>query len=123
MFFEITFSLPVGPQLMHPGIVDLPTIDQLQDGIAISGGDELALLVEEFQGVPVFRVMAGGDDDARAGIFHRHRHLNGGRGRKPQVHDLDAQPHEGRSDQLADHRARDAAVAADDYPGRGAILP
>ena len=60
------------------GIVEVFGFGNLQHLVAFSGVEEFALLVEEFEGVPMTGVVAGGDDDAATGAFHRYRNFGGG---------------------------------------------
>ena len=59
------------------GIVEVFGFGNLQHLVAFSGVEEFALLVEEFEGVPMTGVVAGGDDDAATGAFHRYRNFGG----------------------------------------------
>ena len=87
---------------------------KVQDGLAFHRGEELALVVQELEGVPLARVVAGGQDDATVGLREEDGHLGGRRRGETAFDDIDAATHEGPDDELFHHVARQAGVLADD---------
>ena len=87
---------------------------EVQDGLAFHGGEELALVVQELEGVPLARVVAGGQDDAAVGLREEDGHFRGGRGGEAALDDIDTAAHEGSDDELLHHVARQTGVLADD---------
>ena len=73
------------------------------------------MVVEEFQCVPVARVVRRGDDDAAGCLLHRHSHLRSGGGGEADVDNVEAHTHERSADDILDHLAGDACIASDDY--------
>ena len=55
-------------------------------------------------------VVAGCDDDAATGTFHRHGYLSGGCGGKPDVDYVEAHAHKSAANNVLDHLARDAGI-------------
>ena len=87
------------------------------------GRKELTLLVEELQGVPLARIVTGGDDDAAHGALHRHGELGGRRRGKADVEYIEAHAHEGAAHYVRYHFARYAGVAAHyDFAAVGADM-
>ena len=78
---------------------------EVQDGLAFHGGEELTLVVQELEGVPLARVVAGGQDDAAIGLGEQDGHLGGRGGGETALDDVDAAAHEGAHDQLFHHVA------------------
>ena len=81
--FDVTLVvaevLGVAAEAVHVGILKVAAVGKAHHLRGFGGGEELTLLVEEFQGVPLAGVMAGGDDDAAASLFHRDGQFGGGR--------------------------------------------
>ena len=72
---------------------------------AFGGRDELALLVEEFQGVPLSRVMAGRKDDACIGLQAGDGNLSGRRRAQPDVEHISAHGLQRAANHLVDEEA------------------
>ena len=103
-------------------IFDGAALEQGQEGVAVGLRDELALVVEQLQGIPLARIVAGCQDDPPAGPFFRNGHFDRRRGRQPQVDDRDAQCAQGIDHQVADDLSRNAGVTTDHHLGRTAAL-
>ena len=89
---------------------------EVQDGLAFHRGEELALVVQELEGVPLARVVAGGQDDAAVGLREQDGHLGGRGGGEAALDDVDAAAHQGAHDELFHHVARQPGVFAyDDF--------
>ncbi len=82
----------------------------------------MALGVQQFQGVPLNGVVRCGEDDAPLGAFSNHGHLHGGRRGKPEVEDIDAEPHQGAGDQPLHHVAGRPRIPSHDHGGPGALF-
>ena len=80
----------------------------------VGSGEELALVVEQLQGVPLAGVVRGGDDDAAVSLSHAYGELGRRCGGVADVDDIVAHTHKGAYDDVADHEAGDSAVATDD---------
>ena len=102
-------------QLVHLGIVKVLCLCQPQHLCAISRCQELPLLVQELQGVPLSGVMRGGDDDTTISAGHPHGQL---RRRCRGIADVDhiiAHAHERSYYYVTNHQARDTAITAHYY--------
>ena len=102
-------------QLVHRGEVEVARFREVQDGLAFGRGEEFAVLVEQLEGVPLARVVAGGQDDAAVCAGEADGQLRGRGGGEAALHHVHAAGHEGAADELLDHRAAEARVAADDH--------
>ena len=96
------------------GEVEFAALREVQDGLALGRGQELAPLIEELEGVPLARVVAGSQDDAAVRLREHHGQFGRGRRGETAADDVHAAGDEGAADELLDHRAADAGVAADD---------
>ena len=94
--------------------VEILALGEVQDGLALRGGEELSPVVQELEGVPLARIVAGGEDDAAVGMGEEDGHLGGRRRCEAALDDVDAAPHEGADDELLHHVARKAGVLAHD---------
>ena len=103
-------------QLVDLGIAEVLLLSQSQHLGAVGSRQELALAVEQFQGIPLTRVMRGGDDDAAVGTAHAYCQLCRWRRRIANVQDVKAHPHQGATNHVAHHRSRDASITSyDDF--------
>ena len=93
--------------------VSVDTLAQRQHLLAVFIRNKLALVVEQFQRVPLLGVVRGREDDAAARVFSRHGHLYSRRGAQAQVDNMNAQALQRGRNQPAHHIAREAGVAAD----------
>ena len=113
--------LRVAAQVVHVGEGEVAVVGQAHHLRGFCGGQELALLVEELEGVPLAGVMAGGDDDTAAGTLHGDGELGGRRGGQTDVEHVEAHTHQRTADHVRHHLARDTCVAAyDDFTAIGA---
>ena len=74
--------------------------------------EELTLLVEQFQGVPLFGVMAGRQDDASCGMLAGDRQLGRRSGCQTDVHHVIPHAHECTANNLLDHMSAQTRIAA-----------
>ena len=103
-----------------PQFGDFPEIEVLgfgggQYGLALGVGEELALVAEQLEGIPLHRIVAGGDDDAAVGLLADYGNLCGRSGRHADVDNLNTACHQSVADQAVYHGAGDAGVAAHNY--------
>ena len=113
--------LGVAAEAVHVGILKVAAVGEAHHLRGFGGREELALFVEEFQGVPLAGVMAGGDDDAAASLFHRNGQFGGRCGGETDVHHIEAHAHQRAADYVHRHLAGDAGIAAyDDFATEGA---
>jgi hypothetical protein len=85
MFLNITVILAVRTQLIHSGILDVFFLHQRQNLCAVIGTDELAMAVQQFQGVPFSRVVAGRQDNSARSLLHHDSHFYRGRSAQAQI--------------------------------------
>ena len=112
-----------GTQVVDLGETDLVALGQAQHLVALGGVDELALGVEQLQGVPMLRVVRGGDDNAAVGLLVDNGHLGGRRRGKAGLDDVDAHTDKGAYNQTVDHSARQTGIATDNECKTLARLP
>ncbi len=106
--------LAVAAQMVHIGIVECLLGSDVEHGIAVVLGEELALMVEQLEGIPLTGVVAGGDDDATCRLTHADGKLGSGGSGKSDVEHIVAHPHQSAADYVAHHVARDARIASYD---------
>ena len=104
----------------RPDPVDVHEIEvfrfgHLLQGLSFGIGQELALFIEEFQGVPLLGVMRGGEDDTAVGVFEADGHFRRGRGSQSGVDHVDAAGKERAGDHVVHHLSGDTGVAADNH--------
>ena len=112
--------------LVHPAVNQLIAADFLnRDKIEVilggnveqpctfGGGDELALLVEELQGVPLCRIVAGSEDDASIGLQAGDGNLSRRCRAQPDVKHIGAHGLQGATDHLVHKETRKTGVTAD----------
>ena len=109
-------------QMVDVGIVEVALVGQAHHLGCLFGGQELALLVEELQGVPLAGVVAGGDDDAAAGFLHRHGKLRRGRRGQPDVENVEAHAEQRTAHHVRYHFTGDTGITAHDYLARIALF-
>ena len=77
LFGEVVFGDVA--ELIHGGEVELPALGAVKDGLPLGGVQELSLLVEELERVPLAGVVRRGEDDATVRVREDHGHFGGGR--------------------------------------------
>ena len=116
MFVVERFARKHMPQCVDLGKFEVASFGQLQHALALGIGEELAVGIEQFQRVPLARIVRGGNDDAAVGLVGRDGQLHAGRRAEPHVDHVGAAAEQGALDQVAHHFARKTCVAADDDP-------
>ena len=76
MDVEVGVILHVPAQFVDGGEFESLPLCNFKDAGTLGGIEELAPLVEQFERVPLLRVVAGGQDDSAIGLFERHRNLH-----------------------------------------------
>jgi len=100
----------IAAEMIHVGKLKIFFLGNGQHLLTIIVGQKLALVVEQFQRVPVSRVMACGNDDTPLGFCNPHGKLrSGGRGQSDVDH-IVAHSHQRTADHAFHHLARDAGV-------------
>ena len=100
-------------QSINRGVVECLLLGQREDAFALGVIEELTVLVEQLERIPLLGVMRGGDNDAAVGLVCNYCHLGARGGAESDVDDVGAASHECAFDDVVDHGARDAGVAAD----------
>ena len=116
MLLVVGVILAIGTQVVHIGIREILCLGNAQHLVALLGVQELALLVEQLQCVPLSRVVTGGDDDASGSALHGDGYFGGRRRGQADVHHIESHAHERAAHHVLDHLARDACIAAHDNP-------
>ena len=92
-------------QMVHIGIFKRLFLGQAQHLVAFFLVEELALAIEQLQGIPLTRIMRGGDDDAAVGTAHTNGQLGGGSGSQSDVDNVVAIAHQGSANHVLHHLA------------------
>ena len=95
----------VNADVLDVRVTELPGCGNLLQLAAVLAREELALVVQELEGVPLAWIVGGGDDDAAVGVMMQHGHLRGRGGGEPGVDDIGPHSLEGAAHQAADHIA------------------
>ena len=101
-------------QLLDGCIVEVLSLSNAQHLCAVGSRQELAIAVEQLQGVPLRGVMRCGDDDAAVGLVPAYGQLCGRCRGQPDVDDFVAHADECAADDVAHHGSADTSVASDD---------
>ncbi len=89
------------------GIVD--------DKLAVLCVEELAIMVEQFEGVPLRRIVARGQDDAAVGFELRNGNFGGRSGCKVDVNHINAAKCQRTDDDILDIRTRNPRITSHNY--------
>ena len=77
--------------------------------------EELAVGVEEFEGIPLHGVMAGSDDDTAASLFGSYSEFGGGCRSHADIHDIESHGYESANYEVFHHFAGEASIATHHY--------
>ena len=100
-------------KIVHIREIEVLGGGKVEYGLALGGGQELSLVVQKFEGVPLPRIVRGRKDDAAVGLGERHGQLRGRRGGETCPHHIHATGHESPHDKVLDHPAGQPRVLAD----------
>jgi len=81
--------------------------------LAFGVAEEFAVFVEQFEGIPLFGVMRGGENQAAASVLGHNGDFSRRRRGEADIDDVEAHRDEGSDDDVRDHLARETGVAAD----------
>ena len=79
-------------------------------------GEELACSIQQFEGIPLTRIVRRGDDDTAIGLLRNHGHLRTGRGTKSDVDHIHARGQQRTDHQIGDQFARQTGISAHHNP-------
>ena len=102
-------------------ILELLTLSHSQHDGSVSRREELALAIQQLQGIPLAWVMRGGDDDATVGTQRPDSQLGRRCRGQSDVDDVEADTHEGATDDAINHHTRHAGVTSHD-DGRTVVV-
>ena len=100
--------------VVHVGEVEIFGLGNGQNLLTLGFVEELALMVEQLQRIPMARIVRRGDDDAAVGLEPAHGQFRGRRGGKADIDHVVAHAHERAADDVFHHLARDAGIAPHD---------
>ena len=104
--------LLVVAQVVNVAIVEVFLLGNLKHFVAVSLCEELAFVVQQFQCVPLARVVAGCDDDTPGSLRHYNGKLRSRSGGKTDVEHVVAHANQCTAHHAANHLAADARVSA-----------
>ena len=90
---------------------------ELSDPLAVGRVQEDPVRTDELEGVPLDRVVARREDQARPGVVMLDRELDRGRGDDAEVYDVHSHRHQTRRSGVSEHGAAGAGVATQDHRG------
>lgn len=76
-----------------------------QNFLALGVVEKFAVGVQKFQGIPLFRIMAGGDDNSSGSVLGNSGDFGGGSGCKADVHYIEAHCAKSRNHNRTNHGA------------------
>ena len=88
-------------------------VSDFKYAVAIILCEEFAFVVQQFECIPLSRVVAGRNDDAPVGFRHGDSQFGGWCGGQSDVYDIKTHAEECAADHTAHHLARDARIASD----------
>ena len=83
-------------------------------GVTLGIVEELAVLVEEFEGIPLLGVMAGGEDDTAGSLFMHDSQFGGRRGSQTDIDHVVAHTDECTAYDMIYHLAAQACITSYD---------
>ena len=101
-------------QLLNRSVVEVLFLGNSQYLGAVGSGQELALAVQQLQGVPLGGVVAGGDDDTAVGLVPAYSQLGCWRGGQTDIDDLVSHANQCAANDVAHHGARDTSITTND---------
>ena len=99
-------------QMIHIGAVEIFGFGKPEHLLALGVGQELAVVIEQLQRIPLLGVVRGSDDDAATGFLAHYSQFGGRRCGQPDVDNVEAHAREGAHHQVEHHPARHTGVAA-----------
>ena len=115
MLLVVSVVLAIRTQVIHVCILKVFGFCNTEHLVSFCGIEELALGVEEFQGVPHSRIVAGSNDDAATSPFHRDCDFGCGSRGESDVDYVEAHSHKRSANHILHHRSGDAGISADHY--------
>ena len=89
------------------------SLSTLKDGSTFLCIEELALLVKEFECIPLLRIVGSGKDDASVRLLEHNRHFSGRSGGKTCLHHVHAAGDQCSADKLLHHVTGKTCVLSD----------
>ena len=103
--------LGVLAQVIHISILEILSLCNAENLLALLLVEELALLVQKLQGIPHTGVVACSEDDTAVCALHCNCNLGGWSAGQTDVHHIKAHAHQSTADNVLHHLARDTCVA------------
>ena len=105
--------LPVVSKLVYVGIVEIFLFCYVEHGSTVCSRQEFALVVQQFQCVPLAWIVRCRYNNATIGTFHAHGKLRSRCSCQANVHYIGANTHERAAHYVLYHLAGDACIASD----------
>ena len=99
-------------QVVHVGIIKVLGLGQTEHLLALGISQEFAIVVQQFQGIPLFGVVRSGNDDAATGMLTHHGKFSSGSRGKADVNDIKAHASKRSDNSVKHHAARQARVTS-----------
>ena len=78
----------------------------------IGSTQKFAFVVQQLESIPVFRVVAGSEDDATTGFFQRNGYLYSRGGTQAEVHHIDTDTLQGAANKTIHHLTADTCISS-----------
>ena len=105
MLLVVAQVLAVAAQLIHFGVGELFGFGDAEHFVALLLVEEFAMLVQQFQGVPLTGIMRGGQDDTTTSTLHHHSQFCGRRRGQVDIYHVPAHTHQGTYYDVLHHLA------------------
>ncbi len=101
-------------QVIDVGIVKIFGLGQSEHLLALGIGEKFAVVIEQFQGIPLLGIVRRRDDDAATSLLAHNGQLGGRRSRQADVDHIKAHARERADNGIEHHAPRQARIAAND---------
>ena len=91
--------------MVNIGIVKVLGFGQTQHFFTLGIGQELAVVVEQLERIPLLGIMGSGDDDTATSVLAHDSQFGGRRSGQTDIHDIKAHARECTHNSVEDHAA------------------
>ena len=104
--------LHVRAQRIHIAVLEPLAVGYLNQFRTLGGIEELPVLIEQLEGIPLLGIVRSRQDDTSVGLLEDHGHLHSRSGGQTGVDHVYAAGSQGSADYLVHHGARDTGITS-----------
>ena len=101
-------------QFINFCIAEILLFSQFQHLLSVGSSQEFSFAIQQLQRIPLTRIVRSRNDDTTIGTAHAYCQLRGRCGGITNVNDVEAHTHQGTTNYVAHHWARDTSIATYD---------